>query len=74
MVGLAIAGVVPLTLGAILWLVGTSMRLASHRGWAGRAAAGEALVLIGLGCGLALVIVAVSGWRDGEVRTGEEER
>jgi hypothetical protein len=59
---LAVAGAVPLTAGAILWVTGTAMGLASRSGWSGLAVAGEFLVLAGLLCGLGLIITAAL-WR-----------
>jgi hypothetical protein len=55
---LAVAGAVPLTAGAILWVTGTAMGLASRSGWSGLAVAGEFLVLAGLLCGLGLITMA----------------
>jgi Zn-dependent protease with chaperone function len=56
---LAVAGAIPLTVGAILWVIAAARQgLASARGWGGTAAAGEVLVLAGLACGLAMIIMA----------------
>jgi hypothetical protein len=55
---LAVAGALPLTAGAILWVTGTAMGLASRSGWSGPAVAGEFLVLAGLLCGLGLITMA----------------
>jgi hypothetical protein len=65
---LAVAGAVPLTVGAILWVIATVMQgLASARGWGGTAGAGEILVLAGLVCGLAMIIMATL-WQRGTPR------
>ncbi len=56
---LAVAGAVPLTVGTILWVIAAVMQgPAAARGWGGTASAGEVLVLAGLACGLALIIMA----------------
>lgn len=60
--GLAIAGAVPLTLGAIFWIVGSALGLASHPGWGGLAQAGVIMMLAGLACG-AIVVAAAAGWQ-----------
>jgi hypothetical protein len=56
--GLAVAGSVPLTAGTILWVIAAVMRRSSPGGWDGTAGAGEVLVLVGLACGLAMIIAA----------------
>jgi hypothetical protein len=66
---IAAAGSIPLTLGVIMWIVGTSMGLASHHGWAGVARVGLILMLAGLLCGLALIVLAVV-WRRGRPGPG----
>jgi hypothetical protein len=63
LVGLAIAGAVPLTVGAILWLVGTVMASVYHGKWNGTAGIGGVLLLIGLICGLVLFVLAAVGER-----------
>ena len=60
--GAAIAGAIPLTLGAIFWIVGSAMGLASHPGWGGLAQAGVVMMLAGLACGL-IVIAAAAIWQ-----------
>src|SRR5487761_1791749 len=60
--GAAIAGAIPLTLGAIFWIVGSAMGLASHPGWGGLAQAGVVMMLAGLACGL-IVIAAGAIWQ-----------
>jgi hypothetical protein len=62
---LALAGAVPLTVGAILWVIASVMQgLASAHGWGGTAGAGAVLVLAGLVCGLAMIIMATR-WQRG---------
>jgi hypothetical protein len=65
---LAVAGAVPLTAGAILWVIASVMQgLASAHGWGGTAGAGEVLVPAGLVCGLAMIIMATR-WQRGTPR------
>jgi hypothetical protein len=65
---LAVAGAVPLTVGAILWVIASVMQgLASAHGWGGTAGVGEVLVLAGLVCGLAMIIMATR-WQRGTPR------
>jgi hypothetical protein len=55
---LAILGAIPLTAGAVIWIVGTAMRLSSRRGWGGRIGTAEVMILAGLACGLLLFVFA----------------
>jgi hypothetical protein len=63
LVGLAIAGAVPLTVGALLWLVGAAMGAAYHGHWSATAGLGEVLLAAGLICGLGVFLLAVVGER-----------
>jgi hypothetical protein len=63
LVGVAITGSIPLTLGAIFWIVGTVMGAAYHGHWSRTAGIGEALVVIGLICGLIMFVFAAAGER-----------
>jgi hypothetical protein len=81
-VGLAITGAIPLTVGVILWVIGSAMRTAYHGGWSGPADVGEVMVLAGLVCGLALFVFAAAeqrrmprgptGWADASLQRGEQ--
>jgi hypothetical protein len=61
--GVAITGSIPLTLGAIFWIVGTVMGAAYHGHWHRTAGLGEGLVLVGLICGLIMFVFAAAGER-----------
>jgi hypothetical protein len=63
LVGLAIVGAIPMTVGAILWLVGTVMDSAYHGAWSGTAGLGGVLLMAGLICGLALFLLAAASER-----------
>jgi hypothetical protein len=65
-IAIAVAGSIPLTLGVIMWITGTAMGLASHHGWAGVAQVGVILMLAGLLCGLALIVVTAAWLRPRE--------
>jgi hypothetical protein len=70
--GVAITGSIPLTLGVILWLIGTVMGAAYHGHWSRTAGLGEAMVLVGLICGLIMFVFAAAGerWTPHEPWTG----
>jgi hypothetical protein len=62
-VGLAVTGAVPLTVGVIVWIIGSVLGLA-HRGAADPAVVvGEFLMLAGLLFGLAVIVLAIAGAR-----------
>jgi hypothetical protein len=57
-IGLTVAGAVLLMVGVITVFVGEVMRLKSPHGWQGTVGLGEVVAACGLGCGLALLVVA----------------
>jgi hypothetical protein len=66
-IGMAASGAIPLTVGVIMWVVGSAMGLVSHHGWGQIAGIGAILILAGLLCGAALLI-ATAAWRRGMPR------
>jgi hypothetical protein len=63
LVGVAVVGAIPVTLGAILWLTGTVMGSVYHGRWSDTAGLGGVLLLAGLVCGLILFVLAAAGER-----------
>jgi uncharacterized membrane protein YedE/YeeE len=60
---IAVAGAAPLTVGGILWAIGTVLQAGYHGHWAATAGTGEVLMTAGLLCGLCMFVPAVSSVR-----------
>jgi hypothetical protein len=60
---LAVTGAAPLTVGVILWVIGTVMHAGYHGGWAATAGTGQVLIMAGLLCGLCMFVLAANSVR-----------
>jgi hypothetical protein len=60
---LAVTGAAPLTLGVILWVMGSVLQAGYHGHWAATAGTGEVLIMAGLICGLCMFVLAANSVR-----------
>jgi hypothetical protein len=60
---LAVTGAAPLTVGVILWVMGTVLQAGYHGRWSAAAGTGEVLIMAGLLCGLCMFVLAANSVR-----------
>jgi hypothetical protein len=60
---IAVAGAAPLTVGVILWVIGTVGQAGYHGHWAAIAGIGEVLMTAALLCGLCMFVLAAGSVR-----------